>query len=397
MKKLISIKRKSLIYFISTLVVIGLFSNCKKDGDTEIKAPTITEIDEATAFVGTTVTIYGTNFRTSIADNTVSFNGTAAIVEEATAMSLTTTVPTGATTGDVTVTTNGLTSVGFPFTVAIPIIPTITSIDPISGNIGETVTITGTDFSTTPEDNIVSFNGIQAEVTASTATSITTTIPAGASTGNVTVTRDFASNGFMFTITTPVFTIEVSINAELDDIEENIENGQVNDIGSSDLEFGEFDTSGTPDNGLQVIGLRFNGINIPVGATIQTANIGFMSESDGSLECQMTIHGENVGNSLAFDETVLYTVAGRTKTTANAVWDIPAWLQDDITDAQKTVDIAGIIQEIVDRGDWVSGNSLTIIMTPTGSSSAATENDQGREAASFDGDYPPKLTIIYSE
>ncbi|MFM8833453.1 MAG: IPT/TIG domain-containing protein, partial [Cytophagales bacterium] len=38
---------------------------------------------------------------------------------------------------------------------------------------GTSVTITGTNFSTTPANNVVKFNGVTATVTASTATSIT--------------------------------------------------------------------------------------------------------------------------------------------------------------------------------------------------------------------------------
>jgi gliding motility-associated-like protein len=67
--------------------------------------------------------------------------------------------------------------------------PTFTSFSPALGPIGTTVTITGTNFSTTPANNIVQFfNNQTATVTASTATSITTTVPAGATTGKISVT-----------------------------------------------------------------------------------------------------------------------------------------------------------------------------------------------------------------
>jgi hypothetical protein len=69
------------------------------------------------------------------------------------------------------------------FTVITAPAPTIASVDPMFGAEGTTVTITGTNFSTTPEENIVTFNGVAATVTASTATEITTTVPAGAATG----------------------------------------------------------------------------------------------------------------------------------------------------------------------------------------------------------------------
>jgi sugar lactone lactonase YvrE len=65
--------------------------------------------------------------------------------------------------------------------------PTITSFTPTSGGIGATVTITGTNFSTTASSNVVKFNGTVATVSSATATSITTTVPTGATTGKITV------------------------------------------------------------------------------------------------------------------------------------------------------------------------------------------------------------------
>jgi gliding motility-associated-like protein len=88
--------------------------------------------------------------------------------------------------------------------VAIPP-PTITSFTPPSGSIGTTVTVTGTNFKTTPGNNIVSFNGTTSVVTVSTATSITTTVPTGATTGKISVTVNCltATSATDFTIGTP--------------------------------------------------------------------------------------------------------------------------------------------------------------------------------------------------
>ena len=66
--------------------------------------------------------------------------------------------------------------------------PTIISFTPTGGVGADPVIITGTSFSTTPASNVVKFNGTAAVVTASTATTITTNVPAGATTGTITVT-----------------------------------------------------------------------------------------------------------------------------------------------------------------------------------------------------------------
>lgn len=82
-------------------------------------------------------------------------------------------------------------------------LPTITSFAPTSGPIGTTVTITGANFSTTPSNNEVKFNGTLATVTASTASSITTMVPTGATTGAITVTEagNTATSASSFTVT----------------------------------------------------------------------------------------------------------------------------------------------------------------------------------------------------
>lgn len=67
---------------------------------------------------------------------------------------------------------------------------TITSFTPTSGPIGTPVTITGTNFSTSPAQNIVEFTFDRAAtVSASTATTINTEVPALAVNGRISVTR----------------------------------------------------------------------------------------------------------------------------------------------------------------------------------------------------------------
>lgn len=66
--------------------------------------------------------------------------------------------------------------------------PTITSFSPTSGPIGTIVTITGTNFSNIPANNLVKFNGLTAPVSVSTSTSLLTQVPAGATTGFIEVT-----------------------------------------------------------------------------------------------------------------------------------------------------------------------------------------------------------------
>ena len=83
----------------------------------------------------------------------------------------------------------------------------ITSFIPTSGTVGSTVTISGSSFSTTPGNNLVKFNGATALVVNATSSSLTTIIPAAATTGKLTV----AVNGKTATSANDFTVITVSI------------------------------------------------------------------------------------------------------------------------------------------------------------------------------------------
>jgi photosystem II stability/assembly factor-like uncharacterized protein len=67
-------------------------------------------------------------------------------------------------------------------------IPTITDFNPKSGPVGTTVTITGTNFNTTPANNIVYFGPVRAAVNSATSTTLNVTTPVGATYAPISVT-----------------------------------------------------------------------------------------------------------------------------------------------------------------------------------------------------------------
>ena len=164
-------------------------------------SPSITGLNPTSGPVGTSVTITGTNFGGSQGSSTVTFNGTAATVSSWTATSIAVTVPSGATTGNVAVTVGGQASNGVSFTVATTTSLSITSLNPTSGPVGTSVTVTGTNFGATQGASTITFNGTLATPTSWIATSIVVPVPAGATTGSVVVTvGGQASNGVSFTV-----------------------------------------------------------------------------------------------------------------------------------------------------------------------------------------------------
>jgi len=166
--------------------------------------PYISGLSVASGPVGTSVTITGSHFGATLGSSTVTFNGKAASPASWSDTSITAPVPSGATTGPVVVTVGGVASNGSTFTVTSAVTPTVTSLNPNSGPVGSSVTITGTNFGANQGSSTVNFyNNQAATVTTWSATSIVVTVPAGATNGNVVVTvGGIASNGVTFTVTT---------------------------------------------------------------------------------------------------------------------------------------------------------------------------------------------------
>jgi len=102
----------------------------------------ILNVVPARGVAGATVTIYGQNFSTTASGDTVMFNGVAATVVSASATALVVSVPSGVTTGPVSVTVNGSTVTSGTLNFTVPNLPTVTSLSPNFGYNGETVSVT---------------------------------------------------------------------------------------------------------------------------------------------------------------------------------------------------------------------------------------------------------------
>jgi hypothetical protein len=144
----------------------------------------ITGLSPTSGPVGTVVDIRGIGFTPG---STVKFNGTAATVSYIGSGEVKATVPPGASSGPVTLTTAaGTVRARTSYTVTPSVPPTISSVTPISGITGSVVTITGTYLSGASS---VKFGSLAASrFTVRSPTSITATVPNGATAGKITVT-----------------------------------------------------------------------------------------------------------------------------------------------------------------------------------------------------------------
>jgi YD repeat-containing protein len=168
--------------------------------------------------IGASVIIYGTAFSQTPAENVVKFNGTNAAVSASTSTQITTTVPAGATSGLITVTTpSGTATSSTPFTVGSDA-PVITSFTPGIGAAGTVVNISGSNFDSTPSANRVAFNGTRSTVTAATSSALTTTVPAGATSGRISDTTPVGngvSSDYFFIPPPPLTAADVEVFSQM--------------------------------------------------------------------------------------------------------------------------------------------------------------------------------------
>ena len=178
--------------------------------------------------------------------------------------------------------------------------------------------------------------------------------------------------------------VDVQVSQGTDDAEERRSDGLM-DLGSSDLELVEDADDNTDTD--QLVGVRFQGVGIPAGATITSAYLEFEVDQTGTSggPASLVIAGEDADNPGTFTDTGPSDISSRTQTAAEVVWIPEAW---DTADAKyQSSDISRVVQEIVDRGGWVSGNAMAFII----------EGEGTREAESYDGENPaaPSLHVEY--
>lgn len=183
--------------------------------------------------------------------------------------------------------------------------------------------------------------------------------------------KAIATDNLGATATSPIVSITVNANSAptvftkqiatgSDDVEETSK-GVVN-LSGDDIEL-VYDTKTT---GSQVVGLRFGGILIPQGATITKAYIQFTVDEITNTSCNLTIKGEASDNSTAFTSSSK-NVSRRVKTSASVNWVPAGWTTIGLSASeQQTPDLKSIIQEIVNRSLWQSGNNMTFIITGAG-------------------------------
>ncbi|MBI5842601.1 MAG: M23 family metallopeptidase [Chloroflexi bacterium] len=137
-------------------------------------------------------------------------------------------------------------------------------------------------------------------------------------------------------------------------------------------------------------GFRFNNVQIPRHANIENAYINFSVDGTYTVPIAVQIFGEASGNPLTYSESSPPT--NRITTFNSALWNVTdTW---ELGETRDTPDISSVIQEIINRPDWNSGQSISIIIKNAGSTNV--RRVIGFERVSFDPDLSTaKLIITY--
>lgn len=188
-------------------------------------------------------------------------------------------------------------------------------------------------------------------------------------------------------------TLNLAVSASADDAEQ--------------IATGENNTSGTTlgqslDSTSEYVGLRFQAVTIANAETINSATLTVEPTGTGEDEPLVTIQGHATDDAGAFTSADNH-ISGRTRTTASVTWDSTN-LGADGNSRHAAPDLATVIQEIVNRAGWVSGNDLALIIrggaTSTRDLTIKSYDSSSADAATLDIDYTsassfvPRLSLL---
>jgi len=173
-------------------------------------------------------------------------------------------------------------------------------------------------------------------------------------------------------------TVSLRVAAGADDAEERLDTGAMS-LASSDLEL-------VRDASDQLVGVRFRAVPIAAGSTIERAWLEFATDEPDSEPTALTISAE-AGDSAAAFSASTGDLSRRARTSAQTAWTPGQW--STLGKLRQTPDLAGLVQEVVERPGWQSGNALAFLIGGTGK----------RVVVSYDGDpaAAPKLCVIHGE
>lgn len=150
-------------------------------------------------------------------------------------------------------------------------------------------------------------------------------------------------------------------------------------------------------NSNKYIGLRFQTLNIPQGATIKNAYLEFTAaKRAGNSSSKMTIKGVAQDDPAQFDVQATNALQNKPKTSASVSWNnIGRWEKES---RNLSPNVTNIVQEIVNRTGWQPRNSIMFILSDFSTTEVAAYTQRGKASAAptlwveFEGNASPGNT-----
>lgn len=162
------------------------------------------------------------------------------------------------------------------------------------------------------------------------------------------------------------------------------------DVGGTLSRTGELIGCGYVGANLTECYIRLPAVTIPQGSTIVTAYL-HLTQYSGSEESTVHIYAEDSDDAVAPTDATEFNAL--TLTTAYGTW-VTADLLYGIGDEIDSADFAAVIQEIVDRGSWASGNAMMLVLKDGG---GVAGNNYWYSFDSSGGIHKPELHITWTE
>ena len=145
--------------------------------------------------------------------------------------------------------------------------------------------------------------------------------------------------------------------------------------------------------GLLATVTRFLNVAVPKGATIDSATytITELNKGSGSFTVNAKVRAQAVDDAAAPSST--NKPSGMSFTSAGVDLDINS--SDWVADQETAVTITAVIQEIVNRAGWASGNDINIVIVDDGTT--AGDKNLGFYDYAGSTSKAAKLDITYSE
>ncbi|MGY0626532.1 MAG: PilC/PilY family type IV pilus protein [Paraglaciecola chathamensis] len=114
-------------------------------------------------------------------------------------------------------------------------------------------------------------------------------------------------------------------------------------------------------NSNDYIGLRFRNIALPQGAVVSNAYLEFTAyQNSYNNSASMTIEAANEADPRSFNNYSRYLLRNKAKTSAVTWSGIERWYRNR---EYQSPSVASIVNQLVNRGDWQSGNDMMFILS----------------------------------